>query len=200
MKHSLVLFTICLALGIAYCDSLHSDHKSESSKRVQYRVDRGARSSRNRGGECRYKKGPWEPCDPVSNTEQRTLTLKRGDASCEATKILTRKCKKACKYEKGEWNECDATTNTRTRIDNLKPKSDSSCEQTRTITKKCKKACRYDRQADWSRCDPSSGQKVKVLRLTQGDPSVCEPNRVVKKPCGKKNKNKRVGEDYDEYE
>ncbi|UYV80347.1 hypothetical protein LAZ67_18002562 [Cordylochernes scorpioides] len=132
-------------------------------------------------GECRYKKSNWEECDPTTNLERRTLTLKKGGASCEPVKILTRKCKKACRYEKGEWEECNAETNMRSRTDTLKPKSDASCQPTRVITKKCKKACKYDRQADWSRCE--NGKKTKVMELVQGNPATCEPNRTVTKPC-----------------
>lgn len=195
---SLVL--VCLLFGVVTCRGYGSHRAEEDRKDVIYRAVRGIKNSRIRGGDCRYKKGPWEPCDLVTNTEQRTLTLKRGDSTCEPSRILTRKCKKACKYEKGEWKECDAVSNERTRIDKLKPKSDSSCENTRKITKKCKKTCQYNRKVDWSRCDTNTGQKVKVMDLMQGDPSICEPTRIVKKPCGKKGKNKKVSDDYEDYE
>lgn len=44
-------------------------------------------------GECRYKKGPWSDCDPNSNMQRKSLTLKRGDSTCEQTKVMSRKCK-----------------------------------------------------------------------------------------------------------
>lgn len=43
---------------------------------------------------CKYQKGDWSECDVVTNTITRTNTLKKGDATvCEATKVITKKCK-----------------------------------------------------------------------------------------------------------
>ncbi|KAJ9592720.1 hypothetical protein L9F63_015600, partial [Diploptera punctata] len=87
---------------------------------------------------CRYVKGAWSDCDPKTNMRSRILTLKKGDSNtCEQTKTIQKKCKKACRYEKGAWSECSAQ-NQMTRSDSLKPNSDPSCEQSRQITKKCK--------------------------------------------------------------
>lgn len=44
--------------------------------------------------ECRYKKEPWGDCDLATNTQKRKLVLKRGSGKCEATKELTRNCRK----------------------------------------------------------------------------------------------------------
>jgi PTN/MK heparin-binding protein family, C-terminal domain len=43
---------------------------------------------------CRYTKGPWSDCDTTTNQRSRSLTLKKGDASCEQTKSITKPCKK----------------------------------------------------------------------------------------------------------
>lgn len=43
---------------------------------------------------CKYLKGAWSECDLSTNTMTRTNTLKKGDATtCQATKIITKKCK-----------------------------------------------------------------------------------------------------------
>lgn len=169
----------------------------ESEDEVVYRVTRGAKGGRNRG-ECRYRKGPWEECNPTTNTQERTLSLKKGEANCEKSKIIRRKCKKVCRYENGEWSECDPVAKTRSRTDALKEGSDPGCEAERTVTKKCKKACRYERRAEWSPCDQVTGQKTKVVRLLGGQPAECEPTKTVTKQCqGKKGQS---GDDYDDEE
>jgi len=43
---------------------------------------------------CRYVKGQWSECDSNTNTRSRTLSLKKGDKSCEQTKTIQKKCKK----------------------------------------------------------------------------------------------------------
>lgn len=148
--------------------------------------------------ECRYKKEPWEDCDPVSNTQKRKLLLKRGSGKCEPTKELTRNCKKACRYEKGVWNACNVTANTRTRVDKLKPRSDATCEPNRTVTKKCKSGlgCRYNRSVKWSECDTQTQTRTKTMPLVSGNSAGCESHKVVTKPCrspagGDQRQNKR---------
>lgn len=105
----------------------------EDDHEVLIRSERGAKNQ-----ECRYAKGGWSECDAKTNQRSRTLTLKKGNqTSCEPTKTMQKKCKKACRYEKGTWSECNAQGQM-TRSDKLKPGSDPSCEQKREITKKCK--------------------------------------------------------------
>lgn len=50
---------------------------------------------------CRYTKGTWSECDIKTNSRSKTLTLKKGDATCVQTRIIQRKCKKG-KSDKGE--------------------------------------------------------------------------------------------------
>ncbi|CAH1799383.1 unnamed protein product, partial [Owenia fusiformis] len=73
---------------------------------------------KGRGGKpCKYMKPAWGDCNPETNTMSRTLTLKKGDDTCEPTKVVTKRCRrsarqaKACKYQKGAWSSCagDAT-------------------------------------------------------------------------------------------
>ncbi|XP_035211638.1 uncharacterized protein LOC118185833 isoform X1 [Stegodyphus dumicola] len=180
----LACFIISSCIILEAVGHLHDELLHDSDHEVVYRVPRGIHGKK-KDGECRYKKGPWSDCDASSNMQRKTLNLKRGDTSCEQTKVITRKCKKACKYEKGGWSDCEISTNMRTRIDNLKPKSDSSCQPTRTISKKCKKVCKYNKQALWGECDPATGKKTKVLVLKSGNPQVCEPNKKITKPCHK---------------
>jgi hypothetical protein len=42
---------------------------------------------------CKYRKGSWSSCDPQTKVRTRTLTLKKGDATCEATKTMHKECK-----------------------------------------------------------------------------------------------------------
>ncbi|XP_019870513.1 pleiotrophin isoform X2 [Aethina tumida] len=138
---AIVLITLAVADGEIW---------EEDDHEVLIRSERGAKNQ-----ECRYGKGAWSECDPKTNQRSRTLTLKKGNqTTCESTKTIQKKCKKACRYEKGAWGECNAQSQM-TRNDKLKPNSDASCEQNRQITKKCKpkgakptkgKAARRNRQ------------------------------------------------------
>ncbi|XP_055912427.1 uncharacterized protein LOC129946318 isoform X1 [Eupeodes corollae] len=84
---------------------------------------------------CRYSKSAWTECDAKTNSRSRTFTLKKGESSCQQTRTIEKKCKKACRYEKGAWTEC--TSGQMTRQDKLKTTSDSTCEPVRSINKKC---------------------------------------------------------------
>ncbi|GFQ76275.1 uncharacterized protein TNCT_578381 [Trichonephila clavata] len=191
-----VYLVACFLLSTFFVIEAVANHKGEDfhdtdDQEIVYRVTRGAHSKK-KDGECRYKKGPWSECDS-SNMQRKTLTLKKGDSTCEQTKVMTRKCKKACKYDKGDWSECETSTNTRVRTDSLKPKSDSSCEPTRTLSKKCKKVCKYNKQGAWSDCDPATGRKTKVLVLKNGSAQNCEANKKITKPCHKGSGHKPSG-------
>ncbi|KAL2711551.1 uncharacterized protein V1478_018572 [Vespula squamosa] len=110
----------------------------EDDKEILVRTVRGTkeRASGSSAASCRYVKGQWSECDSKTNTRSRTLNLKKGDKSCEQTKTIQKKCKKACRYEKGTWSGC--VNQLSTRVDNLKANSDPTCEKTRLITKRCK--------------------------------------------------------------
>lgn len=84
---------------------------------------------------CRYSKSAWTECDTKTNSRSRTLTLKKGESSCQQTRTIQKKCKKACRYEKGVWTEC--ASGQMTRQDKLKTTSDATCEAVRAINKKC---------------------------------------------------------------
>ncbi|XP_054708990.1 pleiotrophin-like isoform X2 [Uloborus diversus] len=176
------IFTTCMLYeAVAH---FHDKFLDDSDHEMISRIPRGIHGKR-KDGECRYKKGLWSDCDATSNMQRKTLSLKKGDASCEQTKVITRKCKKACKYEKGEWSDCDIGSNSRSRTDTVKPESDSSCPPTREISKKCKKVCKYNKQAQWSECDLSTGKKMKVLVLKSSSSQGCEPSKKITKPCHK---------------
>ncbi|XP_014614100.1 uncharacterized protein LOC122522234 isoform X2 [Polistes fuscatus] len=110
----------------------------EDDKEILVRTVRGTkeRAASGSAASCRYVKGQWSECDSKTNTRSRTLSLKKGDKSCEQTKTIQKKCKKACRYEKGTWSGC--VNQLSTRVDNLKTNSDPTCEKTRLITKRCK--------------------------------------------------------------
>lgn len=128
---SVVAVGALLFLAVAAADG---EVWEEDDGEVLIRSERGAKS---RNDPCRYAKGAWSECDTKTNTRTRTLTLKKGDAAtCEQTKTIQKKCKKACRYDKGAWGEC--TSGRMARTDALRPNSDPSCEQARQITKRCK--------------------------------------------------------------
>ncbi|XP_015190212.1 PREDICTED: uncharacterized protein LOC107073885 isoform X2 [Polistes dominula] len=110
----------------------------EDDKEILVRTVRGTKAAAASGSaaSCRYVKGQWSECDSKTNTRSRTLNLKKGDKSCEQTKTIQKKCKKACRYEKGTWSGC--VDQISTRVDNLKANSDPSCDKTRLTTKRCK--------------------------------------------------------------
>ncbi|XP_057334978.1 uncharacterized protein LOC130673786 [Microplitis mediator] len=114
--------------------------EEDDEREVLVRTVRGTkdRASGSNGPVCRYSKGEWSECDPKTNMRSRSLSLKKGDKTCEQTKNIQKKCKKgkACRYDKGTFSAC--VNMSMTRVDNLKPNSDSSCDQTRRITKSCK--------------------------------------------------------------
>lgn len=128
----LVLVAVVLAEGELW---------EEDEREVLIRSERGTKNSKE---QCRYTKGAWSECDTKTNMRTRTLTLKEkkktegtgATVSCEPTKTIQKKCKKACRYEKGTWSQC-SPQNEMVRTDTIKDKSDSSCEQTRQIKKKC---------------------------------------------------------------
>ncbi|OQR66133.1 hypothetical protein BIW11_14352 [Tropilaelaps mercedesae] len=116
-----------------------------------------AQTHKQRTVVCRYKKGSWSECDPHTGLKTRTDTLKFSKQSippaqaqlirdsCEATRVMTRKCKATklgCKYSRSAaWSECDARTNLRTKILKLEGganRSRTDCEPERRITKNCR--------------------------------------------------------------
>uniref|UniRef100_A0ABD2VWS3 Pleiotrophin/Midkine C-terminal domain-containing protein n=1 Tax=Trichogramma kaykai TaxID=54128 RepID=A0ABD2VWS3_9HYME len=142
MKLSWSLLALVVVLAIVAVPALGSENENlweEDDKEILVRTIRGTKDRGANGSpSCRYTKGQWSECDPKSNMRSRSLTLKKGDKTCEQSKTITKKCKKgkACRYEKGNWSNC--VNNNMVRVDNLKANSDFSCEKTRRITKKCK--------------------------------------------------------------
>ncbi|XP_017781558.1 PREDICTED: uncharacterized protein LOC108566267 [Nicrophorus vespilloides] len=126
----LFAFTVVFLVSLTVADG---EIWEEDDHEVLIRSERGAKNREN----CRYTKGQWSECDSSNNMRSRTLTLKKGEQTCEPVKTMQKKCKKACRYEKGTWGPCNAQSQM-TRNDKLKPNSDSSCEQNRQVTKKCK--------------------------------------------------------------
>ncbi|KAK0180807.1 hypothetical protein PV327_003152 [Microctonus hyperodae] len=138
-------WSLILVLGIAVSMTAmtvraESDlwEEDDDGNEVLVRTVRGTkeRASSGSAGLCRYVKGQWSECDSKTNMRQRTLSLKKGDKTCEQTKIIQKKCKKACRYDKGTFSAC--VNMVMTRVDNIKPNSDPSCDPTRRITKRCK--------------------------------------------------------------
>ncbi|XP_073836493.1 uncharacterized protein [Musca autumnalis] len=114
------------------------NHQGKRSGNKAIRDDAAAGES-GRTPSCRYAKSDWSECDAKTNTRSRTLHLKKGDASCQPTRTMEKKCKKSCRYEKGAWSEC--INGQMTREDKLKStgggSESSSCEAIRSINKKC---------------------------------------------------------------
>ncbi|XP_033223811.1 uncharacterized protein LOC117177308 isoform X2 [Belonocnema kinseyi] len=134
---SLVIVGLVLSIMITTATA-ESDLWEEDDKEVLVRTVRATNAQRGSGSStsCRYSKGQWSECDAKTNTRTRTLSLKKGDKSCEQNKTIQKKCKKACRYEKGSWSGC--VNQLMTRIDSVKANSDATCEKTRRLTKRCK--------------------------------------------------------------
>ncbi|XP_070189656.1 uncharacterized protein [Littorina saxatilis] len=148
-----------------------------------------------KGKACKYQKGAWSECDPLSNTRTRQLTLKKGDESvCLPKKTITKKCRKPCKYTKGPWLPCNESTNEKMRQLTLKKGDPSICNATMTITKPCRRRdaftaaktspCKFSK-GEWSECDEGTNLKTRTDQLIKGDASKCEATRTISKKCGK---------------
>ncbi|KAM4734894.1 midkine b [Anableps anableps] len=55
-------------------------------------------------GDCKYKFGPWSPCDAVTNTKSRSGTLKKAlfNANCQTTMKVSKPCSYKVKKTRGE--------------------------------------------------------------------------------------------------
>lgn len=135
-----------------------ADLWEENDDEVLVRAARGTKERASGStASCRYVKGQWSECDSKTNTRSRTLNLKKGDKSCEQTKTIQKKCKKACRYEKGTWSGC--VNQLMTRIDNLKANSDTSCDKTRRLTKRCKPETNTKKSPKGERSNKKSGKQ-----------------------------------------
>ncbi|XP_058790642.1 uncharacterized protein LOC131663900 [Phymastichus coffea] len=138
----LLLAGVALPMLVGATSDAESDmwEDDDDDKDTLVRQVRGTKGNNGNGNSqaCRYNKGQWSECDHKTNMRTRTLTLKKGDKTCEQTKAISKKCKKdkACRYEKGQWSSC--INQVITRVDNVKSTSDPSCDKTRRMTKKCK--------------------------------------------------------------
>ncbi|XP_015585899.1 uncharacterized protein LOC107263335 isoform X2 [Cephus cinctus] len=134
---SLSMVGVIAFLMVIVSASAEADLWEEDEKEVLVRTARGTKERA-----CRYAKDEWSECDAKTNTRTRTLNLKKGDKSCQETKIIQKKCKKgvaaksACRYEKGTWGTC--INQVMKRVDNLKSNSDSNCDKTRSVSRRCK--------------------------------------------------------------
>ncbi|XP_071318183.1 midkine-B-like isoform X2 [Trachinotus anak] len=54
--------------------------------------------------DCKYKFGPWGPCDATTNTKSRSGTLKRAlfNAECQTTVKVSKPCSLKVKKTRGE--------------------------------------------------------------------------------------------------
>lgn len=153
---------------------------------------------KGRGKGCKYIKGPWQPCNKITNLKKRELTLKKGDPSvCSAVRSIEKPCHRRvaftgaqvsqCRYKALPWGECSSRTNTMTRILKLKAGDPALCQLTKNLTRKCRKPCKFSK-GDWSECDEATGLKKRTDHLVKGDTSMCEASRVISKMCGKEEK------------
>lgn len=104
-----VLIVLCLTVGVlsTFISGKPVDQESSSHGHQAEAIDllrrltrqasnpNAANPSNPSNGKlpCKYRKGSWSSCDPQTKVRTRTLTLKKGDASCEATKTLHKECK-----------------------------------------------------------------------------------------------------------
>ncbi|KAL6426243.1 uncharacterized protein LOC126854385 [Cataglyphis hispanica] len=156
---ALVGIALSMILMTARAEADLWDEDDKPLEEVLVRTERGTkeRTSGSSSSSCRYVKGQWSECDSNTNLRSRTLNLKKGDKSCEQTKIIQKKCKKACRYEKGTWSGC--VNQMMTRTDNLKANSDTSCEKTRRLTKRCKPETNTKKSTKGERSNKKSGKQ-----------------------------------------
>ncbi|XP_017788227.1 PREDICTED: uncharacterized protein LOC108570822 [Habropoda laboriosa] len=154
---SLALVGVAMLMFIVTARA-ESDLWEEDDQEVLVRTVRGTKERASGStSSCRYAKGQWSECDSKTNTRSRTLNLKKGDKSCEQTKTIQKKCKKACRYEKGTWTGC--VNQLMTRVDNLKANSDASCEKTRRLDKRCKPETNTKKSTKGERANKKSGKQ-----------------------------------------
>ncbi|XP_054013211.1 uncharacterized protein LOC128895027 [Hylaeus anthracinus] len=154
---SLTLVGVTLLMIVVNAKA-ESDLWEEDDKEVLVRTVRGTKERASGSpASCRYVKGQWSDCDSKTNTRSRTLNLKKGDKSCEPTKTIEKKCKKACRYEKGTWSGC--VNQLMTRVDNLKANSDAGCEKTRRLTKRCRPETNTKKTTKGERSNKKSGKQ-----------------------------------------
>lgn len=80
--------------GAEDATSAEDEDDDQVNVRVARAANNGKQKKEKKGGKpCRYEKGPWSECDKATNKRTRSLTLKKGDSSCEQTKTKTKPCK-----------------------------------------------------------------------------------------------------------
>ncbi|VVC37128.1 Hypothetical protein CINCED_3A003017 [Cinara cedri] len=99
MKWFGVVMVSMLLLTIAL---VSADKKNEDEKNlIGPSLNRVARAANGvKDNNCHYEKTQWSPCDEKTNVKTRTLTLKKGDETCEKTKKIEKKCKKGNKQNR----------------------------------------------------------------------------------------------------
>ncbi|XP_072045858.1 uncharacterized protein [Amphiura filiformis] len=145
---------------------------------------------------CKYRRGDWGECDEASNTQTRTMELKKGDEdTCPQERYITKPCdriqrkverKLDCRYGAGDWGLCNTTSGMRMRVDMLEDKGMEieGCRTQRIVYKKCALACEYD-YTEWSSCDPLSDTRrlEGTLIRTEDTPPDCEQTVMKTKQC-----------------
>ncbi|XP_046583298.1 uncharacterized protein LOC124290590 isoform X4 [Haliotis rubra] len=150
---------------------------------------------------CKYQKGNWSECDPMTKKMTRTLTLVKGSDQCPPSKTRQRRCRKrkssrkACKYNRGPWSQCDPVTNKMQRTMTLKRGDRDACDPIKKVTRQCRRRaaltaarihtkCKYE-FADWQQCDLRTNTMTRIMNLVQGDPEKCAPTKELKRKCRK---------------
>merc|ERR1712137_870161 len=82
--------------AVSSSSSNEDDDVDDPEDDAVVRVARGAPEGKKGNKVCRYTKGAWSECDAATNQRTRSLSLKKGDtATCQPSKTITKKCKKA---------------------------------------------------------------------------------------------------------
>ncbi|XP_046583259.1 neogenin-like [Haliotis rubra] len=141
-----------------------------------------------------YKKGHVGVCSLATNTQVKTLALKKGGDNCPQTKNITVSCNTMkCKYRFAGWGSCNKADNTRVKLFKLRDGQPETCPTEKRKFRQCKTSskkkvdCRY-KKGHWSKCDPLTLIKTRSLTLKKGDRSECQNVKTVMKKCLSKNK------------
>jgi len=108
------------------------------------------RVRREAGGACRYKKGDWSRCDPLTQLETREDRVKAKGSlqECAATRTLTRHCKQdageghvTCVFKKSKsvpWTDCLLPGVRQKVLDLVSQTGEGLCPKQKLLSRKCK--------------------------------------------------------------
>lgn len=102
---------------------------------------------------CKYKKGEWSKCEPLTQlvTRQDSIKTKSSSPDCQATRTLTKQCQKGdnsnlglrvvCVFEKAKsvaWSECQGGGVRQKVLQLVSKTGEGTCPRQKLLSRKCK--------------------------------------------------------------